>query len=184
MCLLVLTLSSHLVNEFGLPEQHWVPLVFVCFFLSKSSQNVKNCYRNMTVKVRIGSHQRRRFWSISRWSQSRYEKLIQTWKIQCKFRISDILCICYLELSLLSLSWNWKSNLAYLSILMIWSGTYNLGSIELFGLLLFDWWNKKVISNMAGIKMSQYSGISQNNDSRLRRSSGLADLSLKLCLPL
>ena len=28
-----LTLSSKLVNKFGLPEEHWVSLVFGCFFL-------------------------------------------------------------------------------------------------------------------------------------------------------
>ena len=28
-----LTLSSELVNKFGLPEEHWVSLVLGCFFL-------------------------------------------------------------------------------------------------------------------------------------------------------
>ena len=56
----LLTLSSHLVNEFGFPEEHRISLVFVCFFLKSEKCRLMTKF-NMSVKLEMESMFRRRF---------------------------------------------------------------------------------------------------------------------------
>ena len=45
-----LTFASHLVNEFGLPEEHWVSLVLRCFFLNAAKNPIVNLILHVSVR--------------------------------------------------------------------------------------------------------------------------------------